>query len=771
MKTYSICVFDYKAFNYFILKWLLRIVLVFVGVQTTFAQQSQVDSIISLLEKSKTQMGLDTERFVNAAELITTIQLTDEQVNRLETAGNKFNKGTDEDISYFVKYNILQSLGKSDLNKAIEYGKLNYEKLDKSTTPHASLLKIEFLRELRHPFRNSTRFTEGFQYFSEKLNDLKFKNDSLGLSVCYSNIGSIYAIRGLFDEAIYNGKKSTSYIVTVDSGKKFFSFKSRTGKTAWIDRYFNTGNIYLQKGDYAQSLIHSEIAYNYFRKNLPNQFNYYFPAGLIAKVKILTNKLDSVPYFLKIAMDGAEKKEDFETLAQILQIQALYKIKTGDLNAADSALDQSWQLINEHKLPVTTRALDLDPDYYRALVRIQQNRYNDAIDLLIKDMSRMKNVRYEVLRDYKLLAEVYEKAGNNYKAKQTYKDFIALQDSIHADENQFRTLSFETEQQINEKELSITKLQNESKVSTLVRNFTLGIVALLSILAGVMYYRYKTKQKDNAILEKTLTELKSTQNQLVQKEKLASLGELTAGIAHEIQNPLNFVNNFSELSMDLVRDVNEEIEKDTIDKDYVKDLMSDLTSNQQKINHHGKRASSIVKGMLEHSRASTGKREMTDINRLADEYLRLSYHGLRAKDKTFNSDYKTDFDESLPKINVVPQDIGRVILNLINNAFYAVNEKNKTVSDKNYVPLVTVSTKRIGDTIEIKVKDNGNGIPDKIKEKIFQPFFTTKPTGEGTGLGLSLAYDIITKGHGGELKVESVEGIGSEFILKLNLNF
>ena len=268
-------------------------------------------------------------------------------------------------------------------------------------------------------------------------------------------------------------------------------------------------------------------------------------------------------------------------------------------------------------------------------------------------------------------------------------------------------------------------------------------------------------------LEKTLAELQATQNQLIQKEKLASLGELTAGIAHEIQNPLNFVNNFSELSVDLVKDVNAEINKETIDKDYVKDLMGDLTANQEKINHHGKRASSIVKGMLEHSRASTGERALTDINKLADEYLRLSYHGLRAKDKNFNSDYKTDFDESLPKLNVVPQDIGRVILNLINNAFWAVNEKNKTSVNKDYAPLVIVSTKRIGDKIEIIVKDNGNGIPDKIKEKIFQPFFTTKPTGEGTGLGLSLAYDIITKGHGGEIKVETKTGEFTGFIIIL----
>ena len=260
-------------------------------------------------------------------------------------------------------------------------------------------------------------------------------------------------------------------------------------------------------------------------------------------------------------------------------------------------------------------------------------------------------------------------------------------------------------------------------------------------------------------LEKSLSELKSTQNQLIQSEKLASLGELTAGIAHEIQNPLNFVNNFSELSVDLVKDIQEEIDKSEVDKEYINELFTDLSQNQEKINHHGKRASSIVSGMLEHSKASTGERALTDINKLADEYLRLSYHGIRAKNNTFNSDYKTDFDENLHKIEVIPQDMGRVLLNLINNAFWAV----KTVEK----PLVVVKTEQTENQLIIKVIDNGTGMSKEVQEKIFQPFFTTKPTGEGTGLGLSLSYDIITKGHGGTIEVESVEGEGTTFVVKL----
>jgi two-component system, NtrC family, sensor kinase len=272
-----------------------------------------------------------------------------------------------------------------------------------------------------------------------------------------------------------------------------------------------------------------------------------------------------------------------------------------------------------------------------------------------------------------------------------------------------------------------------------------------------------TQQKE--ALEKTVLELKTTQTQLIHAEKMASLGELTAGIAHEIQNPLNFVNNFSEMSVELAQELDEELDKDLVDKDLIKELMSDLIQNQQKISHHGKRASSIVKGMLEHSRTSSGIKELTDINALADEYLRLSYHGLRAKNKQFNSDFKTNFEENLPKINVVSQDFGRVILNLINNAFYAVGQVSNL--SENFKPLVVVSTQNINNQIVIKIKDNGTGMPEAVKAKIFQPFFTTKPTGEGTGLGLSLAYDIVTKGHGGTIEVQSAENQGTEFTITL----
>jgi two-component system NtrC family sensor kinase len=264
-------------------------------------------------------------------------------------------------------------------------------------------------------------------------------------------------------------------------------------------------------------------------------------------------------------------------------------------------------------------------------------------------------------------------------------------------------------------------------------------------------------------LNQSLINLKSTQSQLIQSEKMASLGQLTAGIAHEIQNPLNFVNNFSEVSSELVDEMNEKLEEGNTED--AKEIAADLKANLEKINHHGRRAGDIVKGMLQQSRASTVVKEPTDINALADEFLRLAYHGLRAKDKSFNVTLITDFDDSIGMINMIPQDIGRVILNLITNAFYVVDEKKKQIGEI-YEPTIAVGTRRLPDKVLISVSDNGKGIPHKVLDKIFQPFFTTKPTGQGTGLGLSLSYDIV-KAHGGDLKVETKEGEGSEFIIIL----
>jgi signal transduction histidine kinase len=293
----------------------------------------------------------------------------------------------------------------------------------------------------------------------------------------------------------------------------------------------------------------------------------------------------------------------------------------------------------------------------------------------------------------------------------------------------------------------------------------MDIVQALTRTFAVAYARYedfRELEKAKKKVENTLTDLKATQAQLIQSEKMASLGELTAGIAHEIKNPLNFVNNFSEVSRELLEELMEEMENG--DMEEVRSLAGDLIQNMEKIVHHGQRADSIVKGMLQHSRSGDGKKEPTDLNELADEYLRLAYHGLRAKDKSFNASMETDFDNALEKVALVPQDIGRVLLNLLTNAFHAVSERKETLPE-GYTPTVWVQSQKTPDGVEISVRDNGGGIPQKIRDKIFQPFFTTKPTGQGTGLGLSLSYDIV-KAHGGELSVETEEGEGTTFFIK-----
>ncbi len=384
------------------------------------------------------------------------------------------------------------------------------------------------------------------------------------------------------------------------------------------------------------------------------------------------------------------------------------------------------------------------------------------------------------LRDAsQVLADAYAKQKNFTNAYTYLSRYLSLKDSISNVDASRRATAASFTDQVSRQQSQIALLTKTRQLEAqaarqqqILLNFLLGALLMLGILAYVLLRNNRQKQKDNALLnqqkgqiEQTLTELKTTQTQLIQKEKMASLGELTAGIAHEIQNPLNFVNNFSEVSTELIDELVGELDKN--DPDEARAIAGDLAQNLQKITLHGQRASSIVRGMLEHSRASTGEKVPTDLNALADEYLRLAYHGLRAKDKNFNAELKTDFDPNLGTVNIVPQEMGRVLLNLFNNAFYAVSEKKKQPLD-NYQPTVGVRTRRRNGKIVICVSDNGTGMPEAVKAKMFQPFFTTKPTGQGTGLGLSLSYDIVTKGHGGTLDVVTTEGQGTEFIITLS---
>jgi two-component system, NtrC family, sensor kinase len=387
---------------------------------------------------------------------------------------------------------------------------------------------------------------------------------------------------------------------------------------------------------------------------------------------------------------------------------------------------------------------------------------------------------FATLLSAKLLSDCYDSLGMRDSTFYFLRLTNRMNDSLFNATNVSAMQEVVFSDQIKEKEQQANQVLEQEKDRNRLRLYGFVTAITVFLLVGMLMWRNsRQKEKAYALLQKqkdetdkqkskveiALIELRATQAQLIQSEKMASLGELTAGIAHEIQNPLNFVNNFSETNTELIQEAKKEFNSGNSDE--VLSILEDIQDNEEKIAYHGKRAESIVKCMLEHSRSSKGEKQVTDINALADEYLRLAYHGFKAKDKRLNATIETSFDESIGKLNIIPQDIGRVLLNLFNNAFYAVQEKMKTAKE-GYEPKVEVSSKRQNGNIEISVKDNGNGIPAQIVDKIFQPFFTTKPTGQGTGLGLSLSYDIV-KAHGGELKVKTDEGKGTAFIILLPL--
>jgi len=374
---------------------------------------------------------------------------------------------------------------------------------------------------------------------------------------------------------------------------------------------------------------------------------------------------------------------------------------------------------------------------------------------------------------YRLQKDIYARTNKYKEAYNALVEYNKLYFLLHSDDvqNKMNLLQagFNAEKETN----TIEFLQKRASLQSKLKNVLIGASLLLLVIAFLIANKYRLEKKSQLVLSsknnelnKTINQLKTTQTQLIQSEKMASLGELTAGIAHEIQNPLNFVNNFSEVNKEMIVELKEELNAGNVNGALT--IADDIQQNEEKINHHGKRADAIVKGMLQHSKASSGVKEPTNINAIADEYMRLAFHGLRAKDKTFNSEMIARFDPNLPQINVVPQDIGRIMLNLFNNAFYAVNQRQKTAGP-GYKGEVTVTTYTENGQVIIKVMDNGIGIPAAIKDKIMQPFFTTKPTGEGTGLGLSLTYDMVVKGNGGNIMVDSVEGGRTEFTISLPL--
>ncbi len=551
--------------------------------------------------------------------------------------------------------------------------------------------------------------------------------------------------------------------------------KERLDQQGWS--YYNLGLFYYFTGNLVD--------------NLDKQIRNFREAEKFAEIAVDSNLLAYVNLSLGLSAASSDKPDSallFEQKALSYFSHSSNKawegetwkylgdayIQKGNKNLALDALRRAIKIDSStSNMPNLGWAYNSLGDFYSGTEQQDSVIYYASTGLkVLRSAREAKGVRHA----YHLLFSAFNKQNNRDSAFIYLQLASTMSDSLN-DADRKNLLAFQDvayNEQVRAANLEKGRIETENKIRTYA---FLSAIAVFILIALLLYRNNRHRKRTNELLqkqkekieeqkndvEKAFAELKSTQAQLIQSEKMASLGELTAGIAHEIQNPLNFVNNFSEVNKELLSEMNEEIEKGNLDE--VKAIAKDAIDNEQKINHHGKRADAIVKNMLQHSRASSGKKEPIDINALADEYLRLSYHGLRAKDKDFNVEMRTDFDKSIGTINIIPQDIGRVLLNLYNNAFYAVDEKKKQVGD-NYEPTISVGTKKINDKIEIRVADNGNGIPQKVVDKIFQPFFTTKPTGEGTGLGLSLSYDIV-KAHGGELKVETKEGEGSEFIIQI----
>mgnify|MGYP000280107484 CR=1 FL=1 len=474
------------------------------------------------------------------------------------------------------------------------------------------------------------------------------------------------------------------------------------------------------------------------------------------------NQLDSAYVYLN-GLYRRMQPGDFMYTPALLFFGNL-QAKMGNTTQAIKLLNQSVEIGRKDKDYYTLS----DSYYYLANIYNGLNMPDSAIWFAEKSYENAKLVdrKGQMLTSADLCASLYEPV-NLSKSYEYLKIVREINDEIYGGTKIRELQKLVLEEQEHQLMVEQEQIQYKNRVRLFV---AIGVLIVLAFIAFILYQNNLRGKKLNNKLQSALDHLKETQAQLIHSEKMASLGELTAGIAHEIQNPLNFVNNFSEVNNELLDDLKEAIASN--DQEEIEVLFKDLKENESKVMNHGKRAESIVKGMLLHSRGSNGQKEPTDINALCDEYLRLSYHGFRAKDKSFNAEYKFESDKSLPKINVVPQDIGRVLLNLINNAFHAVSEKSK-LQASGFKPQVVVSTSSSplheggNRGVKITVSDNGPGIPASIKDKIFQPFFTTKPTGQGTGLGLSLSYDIV-KAHGGELKVETREGDGTTFSITLN---
>lgn len=598
-------------------------------------------------------------------------------------------------------------------------------------------------------------------------------HDRSGMARVYSQLGWFHAQHGEYVPAL------TYYLRAQRLAQKSADLTLLAWATARL------GSLYVALGDYHQGLsVLSEAIELFERTN--DQEGICRGLNGLGEVYRLQEDYERAERYYDKSIRLAEILDRARLAAQAQSNLAAVYVAQGQYTEAVAIGHQALAVLRQN----TESSVVAWTEIVLARAYLKQNRLDSALIYGLRSLKFSRQISYrEIARDASDVLAQVSAAQRNFAAAYAYRQqYIAYMDTLSGRNTQQQLALLQYNYQLSEKQNQIALLKKDKALQQAMaqrqRQLLVGVLVGMLLVLGLLFLVYRNnrqKQRANALLQqqkneiqaqrdqtdRALAELKDTQTQLIQSEKMASLGELTAGIAHEIQNPLNFVNNFSEVSIELAQELVEEHQKGASrDEELEQELLHDLTNNLQKIRLHGNRASSIVKGMLEHSRKSTGIKEATNLNNLCDEYLRLAYHGLRAKDKSFNAELVMHLDKAVGIIQVVPQDMGRVLLNLFTNALYAVQQRQK-LADAAYRPQVSVSTERLGKVVVIRVSDNGTGIPTGLQPKIFQPFFTTKPTGEGTGLGLSLAYDIVTKGHGGTLSVESREGEGTTFSITL----
>ena len=575
-----------------------------------------------------------------------------------------------------------------------------------------------------------------------------------GIGMSTGSIGRALTTLGNYPLALEYGYRTLS----------FYEKQKDTGQIAYA--FSDIGMCYREQGDYNNALKNCLQAVKLGESSHMEIIYLSTLWGILGSIYEKNNQVDSA---IKYAEKAYQTDKNWSGLLYVLGSSYA---KKGHYTKALKYYDTAQQVAKKNNIGKDF----LDIFNGIALLNISTGNLDSAAWYAKKALEEKAGKSYPLgmLEATTLLAGLYESQNKTDSALKYVKLTNTLKESLFNREKTIAIQNLLFKEKEKQKELKAQELRYQDRIkfygliSALFAAFFITLILWRNNRHKQKAYALLEKQKyetdtQKAKAEKALENLKSTQAQLIQSEKMASLGELTAGIAHEIQNPLNFVNNFSEVNSELIAEMKQEIENGNINQARL--IAADIQENEQKIMDHGKRAAGIVKGMLQHSRTSTGVRESTDINQLADEYLRLAFHGFKAKDKTFNATLETNYDPGIGMVNIIPQDIGRVILNLITNAFYSVTEKNM-LNEQDYEPRVSVNTKRLTGKINITVRDNGIGVPQKVLDRIFQPFFTTKPTGYGTGLGLSLSYDII-KSHGGELTVKTKEGEFAEFIIAL----